>query len=120
MECNGSGSIKKPGSKCEDCQGQGYFELSTGGEAVCPSCNGDGYKIAVKPCSACEGKGFRVGIYELIEDVNVCALCNGRGSIDEKIWYSDLYGDHVQIRQVKCPRCSGDGATSTYSYKTIR
>lgn len=118
--CNGTGTITSPGGRCDVCQGQGYVNLTSGQEVICPSCNGEGRTVTTRPCRECNARGFRVVIYEFVDDINDCSLCHGTGSIEERVWFTDLYGDHVQARQVMCPRCYGSGSTGTYSNKTIR
>ncbi len=76
--------------------------------------------MTTRPCRECNGRRFKVVIYEFVDDINDCSLCKGTGSIEERIWFTDLYGDHVQARQVMCPRCYGDGTTESHSCKTIR
>lgn len=76
--------------------------------------------MATRLCRDCNGRTYRVVIYEFVDDINDCSLCHGTGSIEERIWFTDLYGDHVQVRPVRCPRCFGSGSTSTFSNRTIR
>ena len=119
-QCNGTGAVTSPAGRCDVCRGQGFVNLESGYEVICPSCNGEGRTVVTRLCRDCNGRSYRVVIYEFADDINVCSLCTGTGSIEERLWFTDLYGDHVQVRQVRCPRCFGSGSTGTFSNRTIK
>lgn len=118
--CNGNKVIESSGDRCGNCEGRGYIDNPPGLESVCPSCNGEGYSKIKRTCNQCNGQGFTVRVYELTEDVNRCLSCGGTGLINEEVSYSDMYGNHIQQRQVKCLICDGNGFNTSFGYRTIK
>jgi DnaJ-class molecular chaperone len=96
------------------------MENPTGLELLCPSCNGEGTQKTIRTCKDCNGTGFSVRVYEFNDEIHSCLSCSGTGWINEEIRYSDLYGNHIEQRQVKCPICDGSGFNISYRYKTIK
>ncbi len=119
-QCYGKGSIESSGGSCKSCEGRGFNENPPGLESVCLSCNGEGTQKVNRTCKDCNGTGFTVRIYEFNDNVHKCLPCGGTGLVAEEIRYSDMYGSHVEQRQVKCPMCGGNGSNTSYGYKTIR
>ncbi len=108
-QCHGNGYIAYPGEDCGNCKGQGYLEPMSGGESVCPACNGIGYRMTTRPCTECNEKGFKVSIYETTDFVKQCVPCGGTGWVNEDHVYYDYYGNHVIQRTVECSVCHGRG-----------
>ncbi len=119
-QCNGNGEISFPGEDCRSCKGKGYIETPTGDEAVCPGCQGNGYRMASRPCKECKGRGYQVALYEVSDYATPCVPCGGTGRINEERAYSDFYGSYVDQRQVECPVCHGKGVISDQRIKRIK
>ena len=88
VTCDGKGTVT-----CPDCNGQGRWDVRTGGmrrTIFCPRCKGKG-EI---PCPDCKGKSF-----------TACATCKGLGYILETATCPDCRG----VKWVPCPTCGGTG-----------
>lgn len=119
-KCNGKGSVAEQGDDCRHCNRKGYLQNGAGGESVCPTCNGNGFTMNNRICSACGGKGNIVYIYEITNYLQICPSCAGTGCVNQELVTSDSYGSHASQHLVECSVCHGRGSITDQRIKRIR